>query len=442
MSISFPCTGCGRTLKVADELAGRKAKCPQCQAVLYIPEGPAAAITPAPTAAPMRRRAAPLPEDEPDAGADMGEEMERRPRRRKKAKKSMLVPVLIAVAAGVLLLGGVTVAAFYVVPMLFGGGSEDLYFMPDNVQMVGQVRVDQVLNSDALKQVWTAFPDAKSAFDKASSQESGVESSNLDRMYFGTATVNFSGSSPPAYIVVLHFKSGVKIEDLEAGMKKSNPNLTFTDTKVGKYTMIDVKAPPFTFALPPLKGQPAPPPPAPASLYALCMPNDKEVVMGTTASLQAVLTRDKKPDVNDRLMAAIKSADFNATVAFAANVKDGLPQAASGAGSSNPLPMGKVDGVSATIKVGSDVDVSVTALCQDATAAGELSGGLKTAITNAKQQYGSKLPPELADLLNMEPQVSGSNVTIAKTIKVAPLINLVKNQQKGGGFNPFSLFGK
>ncbi len=164
--------------------------------------------------------------------------------------------------------------------------------------------------------------------------------------------------------------------------------------------------------------------------------------MGTTASLQAVLTRDKKPDVNDRLMAAIKSADFNATVAFAANVKDGLPQAASGAGSSNPLPMGKVDGVSATIKVGSDVDVSVTALCQDATAAGELSGGLKTAITNAKQQYGSKLPPELADLLNMEPQVSGSNVTIAKTIKVAPLINLVKNQQKGGGFNPFSLFGK
>ena len=101
-----------------------------------------------------------------------------------------------------------------------------------------------------------------------------------------------------------------------------------------------------------------------------------------------------------------------------------------------------MNGLSATIKIGSDVDVNVTALCQDGTAAGELSGQLKLAIGEGKKQFGGKLPPELADLVNIEPQVSGSNVTISKTIKVAPIINLVKNQQKGGGFNPFSLFGR
>ena len=112
----------------------------------------------------------------------------------------MLVPVLMAVGAGVLLLGGVTVAAIFVVPMLFGGGaSEDLYFMPDNTQMVGQVRADQILNSDALKQVWSAFPDAKKGFDKASSQTSGVDPNNVDRVYFGSSSANFTGTKtrPP-----------------------------------------------------------------------------------------------------------------------------------------------------------------------------------------------------------------------------------------------------
>ena len=42
MSIKFPCPHCKRSLKVKEELAGRKAKCPACQQVLTIPK-PAAA---------------------------------------------------------------------------------------------------------------------------------------------------------------------------------------------------------------------------------------------------------------------------------------------------------------------------------------------------------------------------------------------------------------
>ena len=37
MSINFQCENCGRTLKVAEANAGKKAKCPQCEAVNLIP---------------------------------------------------------------------------------------------------------------------------------------------------------------------------------------------------------------------------------------------------------------------------------------------------------------------------------------------------------------------------------------------------------------------
>jgi DNA-directed RNA polymerase subunit RPC12/RpoP len=37
MAISFQCT-CGRTLRVKDELAGRRARCPKCSSILTIPK--------------------------------------------------------------------------------------------------------------------------------------------------------------------------------------------------------------------------------------------------------------------------------------------------------------------------------------------------------------------------------------------------------------------
>ena len=151
--------------------------------------------------------------------------------------------------------------------------------------------------------------------------------------------------------------------------------------------------------------------------------------------------RDKKPDLNDKLQAAIKQTDWNASIAFAADVKDGvvIPPAQAQA---FPLSIDKVDGLSVSIKIASDVDVNVTAMCKDSAAAGELSGGINTLLkAGAGTQQMAKAPAELKDLMNLSPQVSGSNVTIQKTIKVAPLINLVKNPNAGGGmpFLPFPL---
>ncbi len=68
MPAIIPCPKCGRQIRIADELLGKRVRCPQCSATFVVEpvdeEGPApagTAVQPAPTA---RRRAAPPPEDE------------------------------------------------------------------------------------------------------------------------------------------------------------------------------------------------------------------------------------------------------------------------------------------------------------------------------------------------------------------------------------------
>ena len=42
MYFNFACSNCGKTLKVREELAGRKAKCPYCRAAVNVPDQTAA----------------------------------------------------------------------------------------------------------------------------------------------------------------------------------------------------------------------------------------------------------------------------------------------------------------------------------------------------------------------------------------------------------------
>jgi hypothetical protein len=47
MPLEFPCNGCGQTLRVADEHAGKLARCPSCGAVVAAPASSPAAPPPA-----------------------------------------------------------------------------------------------------------------------------------------------------------------------------------------------------------------------------------------------------------------------------------------------------------------------------------------------------------------------------------------------------------
>src|SRR5262245_4875116 len=45
--IGFPCPGCGAQLKVKDELAGKRGKCPSCGKRMTVPADPSATAVPA-----------------------------------------------------------------------------------------------------------------------------------------------------------------------------------------------------------------------------------------------------------------------------------------------------------------------------------------------------------------------------------------------------------
>jgi hypothetical protein len=98
MPVQLTCAGCKTTLKVRDDLAGRKVKCPKCAAVLTVPDegqdateiipGPDEAVTAAPRPAPAKSK----PVKKPSAAIksrrdDPDDEDDDRPRRRP-AKRS------------------------------------------------------------------------------------------------------------------------------------------------------------------------------------------------------------------------------------------------------------------------------------------------------------------------------------------------------------------
>ena len=62
--IKFKCTQCGKEISAADEHAGRKARCPKCQAILVIPSVKAAPARPAAPPKPARPAVEDAVEDE------------------------------------------------------------------------------------------------------------------------------------------------------------------------------------------------------------------------------------------------------------------------------------------------------------------------------------------------------------------------------------------
>src|SRR5262245_133329 len=57
MTIAFNCSECDAPLKLSDDLAGKKCKCPKCGAVNAVPDGDEDAVQAAPAKKPTARAA-------------------------------------------------------------------------------------------------------------------------------------------------------------------------------------------------------------------------------------------------------------------------------------------------------------------------------------------------------------------------------------------------
>ena len=470
MTVSFECDSCQKVIKAPDQYAGRKAKCPACAAIVKVPAASAATALPrTSTTAPSSIRRAPKPPPEPNEqtndaseaiaapppprkktvvpgnprpspepppeeeeldetaegrqeemeetaeeleevgddedGAPKKKRVKRSATRHRKKKRSILLP-LLAVMGGLLFFlvlgGGVAAVWWYFSP---AGAGDDLRFMPDNCQVIYQARVDQMLTSDACNRLKAEIPQLNTTLAAAGEQNLGLSPGNVDTVFAG-------GATPVDGTVVITTKVPLKLEDLQAGLKKMAPGAAVNQSKVGRLTLYDAGARGFTLL------------------------DERRVVVGNTQTLRTVLQRDKGPNLSAELRNAMNLTDFSATIAMAMDAKAvrGKPGVVNGGlgGPFAPSPamtqnFDRIDAVAAMVRVNSDVEVTLTAVCQDPKAAEDLRKIADGGLTAAKQN--KTMPPEVADLLDISLSVSGSNVTASKTVQVAPLINLVKKQQ-------------
>jgi phage FluMu protein Com len=432
MTIAFQCSGCDNQFRVADTMAGRKGKCPKCGTINLIPDSsePAPrsapppprtasgnrsaavkrspeAVRPAPPPLPRSRKAARKDEfdfedDDVREDVDRDEEEERPSRRRKKKKGFPFLFVGLGCGLGLLLLFGVGGAAWYFWP---SGIGDDLRYMPNGCQMIASVRLDQMLDSEAVKQVKREFPDLeKKVLDKDLEKEVGLGPTNIERVTFGA---NFSGQEPDI-VAVVHTKTSVQASDLTAKMRRGKD---VKESKVGSYTIYESSGP---------------------AGDAFCIVNSKLVVGGPSKSVRAVLQRDKKPDFSASMQAAMNQVNFSDTYALALDVKS-LPKDGGNAGLmpgglgnfSATKMIGGVDGFALSGKVATDVTLKATVLCKDNQSATDLKKQIDGALVTVRQS--EFVPKDFANLLDMDLTVSGSNLNLTKTIKVEPLLKAARD---------------
>jgi phage FluMu protein Com len=405
MTIAFQCSGCGVTLKVPDTSAGRRGKCPKCATVNLIPAvgGQVQTAPPTPRAAPRAAKPAPAP-DVPDEGEEAGAPPEPRPRRKgaKKRRSRMMLFVGLGCGGALLLLClgvGAGVGIWWYTSSPIG---DELTYMPGNCEVLASIRVDQLLASDAYKQIEKEVPQLKQAVAGGDAEkEMGLQLSNIERVVIGGALGN---RDKP--VVVVRTKQAVKAEDMVGKIKGKS----FTGTKVGSYTLYESGG---------------------ATGDGFCVAKKNLVLFGTSAALRLVLQRDKKPDFPAGLSAAMKEADFSKTIAVAV-----APLQTSGA-PAPPLggfPMGgamafgqskEVDGVVIQAKVASDISLSFLVLCKDAATATATKKKLDEELPKLKTN--PMVPADLKSALDIKSSVSGRKLTATMEIKVAPLIKAVKN---------------
>ncbi len=420
MPIAFSCSGCANVLRVADTMAGRRGKCPQCGAInLVPPAGRIQSATPPPRSAAktVSRKVKPVEEEvlDPEEIADgEGEEVEARPKKSKKGKKrnKRRSPALLIslIGGGVAFLfmccGGFGGLAWW---MFFSDSlGDELKYMPNNSQYIASVRVEELLKSDVFKELRRETPELDKQMTAGMNKEMGLAMEDIEQMVTG-------GSGPKDMIVVVRSKKALNAADL----RSKNKNGTYTETKVGKYVMQESQG----------VGSPA-----------FCVVDKKLLVLGDKEAVRSVLTRDKKPEFSKNMQAAMKKVDFSKTIAVAADIK-------SGTGKANVRPgdamqflggnanmfsgMDKAEALAFQAKIGSDVRLDLTILCQDAKSAEDMKKVIDGFLVLGRSN--KQMPKELNDMLDINLKVEGANVTASKSFKVGPLIQTYK-QQKGKPF--------
>jgi hypothetical protein len=407
MTIAFSCPGCGKQFKVSENMAGRKAKCSACATIIQVPAAPEQRVAAAPEVRKPAR--APAPPDEDIGDDEPAPSRTRKAPPKKKGSKTLLF-ALIGLGAVTLSMcfccGGFFGLGYFGVldPFdlnyrLAGGPPPEYKYLPDKCQMIAVVNVEDILDSDAYKQIKKDSPE----LDKMMTDDKqlGLKASDVVRI---TAGGSFDGDGEG--VVIIKTKSAIKASDIES---KRSP-VKYEQVKEGDYTIYA-----------PAKG---------SFGEAFCVVDDKTLITGKKETLQKVLKRDKKPEFSDSLKSAMSQVRFTKSVAVAMDVKplqSKVPKGQPGGPDFSEIA-GKTDGIGIQIDIGSDIDINAVILCKDDKSAEDARKAIDGILTIGKNVKG--LDKDAKDIIEgVKVTSSGSKCTISLKV-TADKINKAKKSQK------------
>jgi hypothetical protein len=364
------CTHCGSKLKLKDaSFAGKKVRCPKCQEPFTVPR-------------PKRQKAAAPPDSseflahisEEDYGPPPGEEEDefdalpesplqrkktaaktkgkKKPKRRASSAPPIGKIALIAmlVLVGISALGGGVFGIIYLIKNM-GGAASRMAWLPENTEMVVEIRVSDVWNSQALQPI-TGGEIGQKIADGLKSQAK-VDLQDIERVVVGGAA---DAKTP---IVVIYAKQPIDIETLKGDATPSDYS-GYTLYRHGSTGAVGF------------------------------LPSPEMVVYGPEDQVKGAIDRKGVCPVADKF-------DFvpSGDIVFA-TINPGRMGAGGPGMNLSDFDSNSITAIAASLDFSANIDASFTLRCADAAAAERLSGEMRTSMDGAKanlQQQKSQLQP-------------------------------------------------
>jgi len=423
MPIAFACPSCAKSFRVADELAGRRSKCPACGTTLTVPNGSDAYAAPA-----QMPPAAPMP-----MGGTAGNAYEYAPAGTSPASlggkaKFKKMAVLSAVVLGV---GAVVaVGGWFLYSLVFGPsslGSDDLKYLPDNCHTVASFRPDEYLESSIAKELKkTLEVKDEQDLDTQLEESLGIRGKDISQIVFAEALVTITkkdveeNKTNPTeeQVLIVHLnknKDKVDGKDLAKAKKRRLPWRMFESRRhtaglisnefytsftgirdiaeklSGNEEVTDEKVEGITVYK--------------KAGEALCViPDTKLVIYSDNFDvLKKILKRgNEKVKLSDSMQSVMKKADFSATYTYADDVKGRHATQRANLETRREVKKFSIgpereddneyEGRSASAYFGSDIKVQETDICRDRSTAVNMAKRLDADLALARMEKGYKEP--------------------------------------------------
>lgn len=388
------CTHCGSKLKLKDEsFAGKKIRCPKCQQpfVAAAADGAASAGDKAKKPAKARKEFdfSNISEDDyepppPAEGEEPEEEFElplspvkkaalAGKKGKKKKRRASSGPPLgkIALIAGLVVLGLATVGGVgygvYMIAQSLGGGGGRLAWLPEDVEIVVEVRPADLWKSQVLQPLTSGPTGTEFANRMRESMKLSV--TDVDRVVVGSA----ARSRTP--VVVVYAKTPFEIAEVQK-------NTTPTDH--GGYTLYVDRG----------------------GTMAGFLPNSKTLVFGPTAQLKTAIDRKGVCPAADKF----SFLPSRGHIVFGTN-----SPARSVGGPAMPVPApvdwNSVQSVGAALTFSSDIAVEFAVACNDGSGAEAMVGNFEKTRTETlskiEAQKGQLQPNPFIDVEKVKAMIEG-----------------------------------